>query len=122
MSPDAAALDPFLKLGDGLRELEVTLGAEARPAVAEIRAKLAEAAAIRARGDVPGAVAIVGRAMEKLAALGDRLDPAEGAVMRMIADRFSAALGGGDKGSAKEAVDFMRRRAGDSKNDPNSDW
>jgi hypothetical protein len=119
---DAAALDPFLKLGDGLRELEVTFGPETRPVIAGIRANLAEAAAMRERGDLPGAVATVGRAMDKLAALGSRLDPAEGALMRMIAERFRAALTGGDKGSTKDAVKFMRRRAGDPKDDPDSDW
>jgi hypothetical protein len=119
---DAAALDPFLKLGDGLRELEVTFGPETRPIIAEIRASLAEAAAMRERGDLPGAVATVGRAMERLAAFGARLDPAEGVLMRMIADRFRTALAGGDKSATKDAINVMRRRAGDPKDDPDNDW
>lgn len=122
MPIDRAALDPFLKLGDGLRELEVTFGPETRPIIAEIRTSLAEAAAMRERGDLPGAVATVGRAMERLAALGARLDPAEGALMRMIADRFRTALAGGDKSTTKDTINVMRRRAGDSKDDPSDEW
>jgi hypothetical protein len=122
MAIDPAALDPFLRLGDSLRELEVTFGPETRPIIAEIRASLVEAVAMRERGDLPGAVATVGRAMEKLAAFGARLDPTEGALMRMIADRFKIALAVGDKSATKEAVDVMRRRAGDSKDDNGGDW
>ena len=122
MPLDPRVFDPFLKLGDGLRELEVTIGPGARPAIAEIRTRLAEAIAMRERGDMPNAIATVGRAMDQLAALGSQLDPAEGELMRMIAQRFRHALAGGDKGSAKETVNFMRRRAGDPKDDPNTDW
>jgi hypothetical protein len=121
MPIDAATLDSFLKLGDALRELEVAFGPQTRPLIAEIRASLAEATAMRERGDVPGAVATVGRAMEKLAVFSSRLDPAEGALMRMIAHRFRSALMGGDKSSTKDAINVMRRRAGDASDDP-QDW
>jgi hypothetical protein len=40
----------------------------------------------------------------------------------MIAERFTAALGAGQKGDAKTSVDLMRRRAGDTKDDDKKDW
>jgi hypothetical protein len=43
-------------------------------------------------------------------------------VMRMIAERFTDALGAGHKGDAKTSVDLMRRRAGDTKDDDKKDW
>ena len=53
---------------------------------------------------------------------GSALDPEEGAVMRMIAERFTEALGAGHKGDAKTSVDMMRRKAGDTKDDDPKDW
>jgi hypothetical protein len=115
--------DPFLQLVERLGELEVVIGQQARPVVAEVRTRLLEAAAARERGDVPGALAIIGQAMERLAGLASHLDAAEGAVMRTIAASFAQALGAGDKGAAKQAVDVMRSKAGDnSKKEPDSDW
>jgi hypothetical protein len=116
------SLDAFTPLADALRELEVTIGPEARPVIAEVRARLTEAAALRSTGDLPAAVATIRLAMERLSALAAKLDPAEGAVMKHIAERFTAALSVGDKGTAKETVNFMRHRAGDPKDDPDADW
>jgi len=119
---DRANFDSFLKLGDSLGELAVTVGPKARPVIAEVRARLAEAAAMRDHGDLPAAIAAIRSAMERLASLAGELDPGEGAMMRLIAERFSAALNFGDKHTAKDAVNFMRRRAGDPKDEPNTDW
>jgi hypothetical protein len=113
--------DPFLQLIDRLGELEIVIGEQARPVVAEVRARLKEAASARARGDVPGALAIIGQAMERLAGLASGLDTAEGALMRAIAGSFAQALNTGDRGTAKQAVDMMRTKAGDSSKDPDSD-
>lgn len=115
-------LDPFTRFAAGLGELEVTVGPKARPVIAELRVLLAKATAARERGDEPAALSTVGTAMQRLTALADLLDPEEGMLMRMIAQRFAQALGQGDKGLAKETVNFMRRRAGDTKDDPNTDW
>ena len=71
---------------------------------------------------MPAAIAAIRIAMERLASLGSVLDPEEGAMMRFIAERFTAALGTGDKGDAKTVVDVMRRKAGDAKDDPKKDW
>ncbi len=113
--------DSFLQLIDRLGELEVVIGEQARPVVAEVRSRLKEAASARHRGDVPGALAIIGQAMERLAGLASGLDAAEGALMRAIAGSFAQALNAGDRGTAKQAVDMMRNKAGDSSKDPDSD-
>jgi hypothetical protein len=42
--------------------------------------------------------------------------------MRIIAERFTEALGAGHKGDAKTSVDLMRRKAGDTKDDDKKDW
>jgi len=117
-----AALDQFLKLADNLGELEITVGERARPVVAEVRERLRAAAACRARGDLAGSLAALRAAMERLAAMGSELDPEEGALMRMVAQRFVASLGQGDKGSVKAAVNLMRHKAGDPEDEDNSQW
>jgi hypothetical protein len=117
-SPD----DPFTKLAQSLGELEIVIGERARPAIAEVRAGLRDAIACRERGDMPAAIAAIRAAMQRLAALAGDLDPEEGAMMRFIAERFTAALGAGDKGDAKTFVDVMRHKAGDAKDDPKKDW
>ena len=114
--------DPFAKLAQNLGELEIVIGERARPAVAEVRAKLREVIVCRARGDMPAAIIAIRTAMERLAALGSVLDPQEGAMMRFIADRFTQALGAGEKGDAKTVVDVMRRKAGDTSDDDKKDW
>jgi hypothetical protein len=113
--------DSFLQLIDRLGELEVVIGPQARPAVAEVRNRLREAAAARERGDVPQALAIIGQSMQRLAALAGTLDAEEGARMRVIAGSFAQALSAGDKGGAKQAVDVMKTRAGDTSKDEDED-
>jgi hypothetical protein len=117
-SPD----DPFVKLAQNLGELEVVIGERARPAIAGAREGLRDALACRERGDMPGSIAAIRIAMERLAALGATLDPEEGALMRLIAERFTAALGTGHRGDAKVSVDLMRSKAGDTKDDDGKDW
>jgi hypothetical protein len=114
--------DALLKLAGNLRELEIVIGEKARPAVAEVRARLIEAAGKRQAGDVPGALEVIRIAMQRLANLGSQLDPAEGAMMRMIAERFTQALASGDKGTAADAVDVMRHKAGDTSKKGERDW
>lgn len=114
--------DPFTKLAQNLGELEIVIGERARPAIAGVREGLREALACRERGDMAGSIAAIRVAMERLANLGSSLDPEEGAMMRLIAERFTAALGAGQKGDAKSTVDVMRRKAGDTKDDGSKDW
>src|SRR5207244_515958 len=114
--------DFFLKVSQGLRELEVTVGRKARPVIGDVRNRLAEAAARRENGDLPAALSTIRSAMERLASLGNELDPVEGALRRAIAERLTQALEVGDKGSAKDVVNFMRHKAGDPKDEPDNDW
>ncbi|HYA36049.1 MAG TPA: hypothetical protein VEF03_10535 [Candidatus Binataceae bacterium] len=111
-----------MKLADGLRELELVIGEKARPVVAGLRAELGEAIASRERGDIADALDKIRRAMERLATLAGELDPAEGMMMREIARVFIASLGSGEKNRAKESVNVMRRKAGDSKDEDRTDW
>ena len=122
MVSDDLSLDPFLKLADNLGELEVTIGERARPVVAELRQRLRAAVANRERGDLPGSLEQLKGAMERLAAIAGDLDPEEGVLMRMVAQRFTEALRLGDKGTAKQAVNLMRQRSGDSNSDDDSKW
>jgi hypothetical protein len=122
VSPGLAEGDSFLKLAENLGELEVVIGPKARPVVAEVKAGLREAIACRDRGDIPAALEAIERAMEQLAALGSQLDPAEGAMMRAIAQHFSQALSAGLKGEAKVAVNLMKNRAGDPKDREGNEW
>jgi hypothetical protein len=114
--------DSFAKLPEALRELEATFGVKARPLIAEVQTRLREAAVMRTKGDLPGAIATIRNAMDRLSSLAAELDPDEGVMMKLIAERFTAALNLGDKGTAKETVNFMRHRAGDPEDDPNRDW
>ena len=114
--------DSFLKLADGLRELEVVIGEKARPVVAQVREELREAVGSRERGDMVGTLEKIQRAMERLANLGSQLDPAEGAMMREISRIFMQSLNIGEKGAAKDVVNVMRHKAGDPKDDDRTDW
>jgi len=122
MQPRDPGIDAFLKLADGLRELEVVIGDKARPVVAQVRAELQEAIASRERGDMAGTLEKIQRAMDRLANLGSELDPAEGAMMREVARIFMQSLNLGQKGTAKDVVNVMRHKAGDPKDDDRTDW
>jgi hypothetical protein len=119
---DSVSFESFIRLGENLGELEVTIGPAARPVIAEVRTRLAAAAARQKKGDMPGAIALIRGAMERLASLAGTLDPAEAVLMRMLSEHFSNALSIGDKDAAKNAVDVMRHKAGDPKDEPNTDW
>ncbi|MGH7935248.1 MAG: hypothetical protein ACREQN_19060 [Candidatus Binataceae bacterium] len=122
MPIDVITFESFLKFADGLKELELLVGAKARPTIAEVRARLAEAAVKRQSGDYAAALAAIRVAMDRLSALAIEVDPEEGVLMRLIAERFTQALNFGDKGTARDVVNFMRHRAGDPKDDDNKDW
>ena len=122
MAEDGPSAEPFLKFAETLGELEVVIGEKARPAVAEVRAGLMRAMAAREKGDFPGALVEIRTAMQRLALLAAEMDPAEGMMMREIARRFSDALSLGAKGDAKDALNVMRHKAGDPKDEPNTKW
>ena len=95
-----------------LRELEVVLGKEAEPVIAEVRAALIAAMAARDRGDVPDAVARIGHGMDRLTALADRLDTNEAVLMRALAQTFRAALLRGDQTAVKQSTAAMFEKSG----------
>src|SRR5215469_8498068 len=122
MAINSVGFESFVRLGESLGELEVTIGPVARPVIAEVRTRLAEAAARQKNGDTAGAIAIIRGAMERLASLAITLDPAEAVLMRMLSEHFTNALSIGDKNAAKGTVNLMRHKAGDPKDEPNTDW
>jgi len=98
-----------------LDELKTVLGAGAAPAIEKAKAGLVAGLAKRDQGDVPAAVAHVAAAMAELAALGDRLGQAEGAMMRAITAQFVSALGRGDRQAIEENLERIQRNAGTAK-------
>jgi hypothetical protein len=93
-------------------ELKAMLGPALAPGVDAVAETLREGLAARERGDVATAVARIAAGMDRLAALAATADPAEGAMMRAVADHFRAALGRGALGDAREAAEHMRERSG----------
>lgn len=91
-----------------LRALLPAAGAEIDGVEETLRAGLAA----RQRGDVADAVTRIAGAMERLATIVGRADPAEGAAMRAVAAQFRRALGRGAMGEAREVADAMRARSG----------
>jgi hypothetical protein len=119
---NSVSFESFVKLGENLSELEVTIGPAARPVIAEVRTRLAEATARHKNGDTAGAVDIIRGAMERLASLAGTLDPAEAVLMRMLSEHFTNALTIGDKNAARNTVNLIRHKAGDPTDEPNTDW
>jgi len=93
-------------------ELKVILGAAAAPGVERVERLLREGLAARERGDVAAGVASIAEAMDLLAQLASQADPAEGALMRAVAEQFRRALSRGALGDAKEKAEVMRARSG----------
>ena len=93
-------------------ELKVVLGPAAAPGVDRVEQELRAGLAARERGDVGTAVAKISHAMELLAGLASDADPAEGAMMRAMAEQFKQALARGALGDAKATADVMRDRSG----------
>jgi hypothetical protein len=98
----------FSRLG----ELKLILGPAAAPGVDRVQELLRAGLAARERGDVPVAVAHIGQAMDLLAGLAGGMDPAEGGMMRAMAEQFRQALARGALGDARAAADRMRDRSG----------
>ena len=95
-----------------LGDFEVVLGAHAAPVVAAVRTQLTAAMAARDRGDVPDAIAQIGQAMDRLAALADTLDPAEAMLMRALAQSFRGALLRGDEAGVRQTAAIMFEKSG----------
>jgi hypothetical protein len=95
-----------------LDELRIVLGAAASAGVDQVQERLRAGLAARERGDPVAAVARIGEAMDLLAGLASHMDPAEGAMMRALAEHFGNAIRRGALGDAQEAAEVMRERSG----------
>jgi len=98
-----------------LDEMAIVIGPVAAPRLGAVRELIQRALALRARGDVPNATLMIGRAMEELAGLADHLDPAEGTLMRAAVRQFGAALAHGGAGEMERSADLMREKSGTKK-------
>ncbi len=103
---------PLDRVVEQLEELDVVLGVRVRPVLAAVRETLIAAMAARDRGDVTGAIAQIGGAMDRLSALADELGPAEASLMRALVQSFRTALRRGDQAQAKQHAAFMFQRSG----------
>ena len=119
---DLSQNQTLLRLVESLKELELIIGGQARTVVENVRDSLLQAVAARDRGDLAGAIEQIRAAMERLAALSGSLDAQEGFIMREITARFVAALGSGDRSTAKETLNNIRHKAGDPKDEDRNDW
>ena len=108
-SPIALELEAVVTQLDALGTM---LGIDAVPRLEAVRAGLIAALAARDRGDVVGAVDHIGHAMDHMTALADQLDPAEGTLMRALAQKFRAALQRGDLAQAKQGAAVMFEKSG----------
>jgi hypothetical protein len=93
-------------------ELKVVLGPKAAPGVDLVEQRLREGLAARERGEMGTAVTRIAQAMDLLAGLAGDADPAEGAMMRAVAEQFKQALARGALGEAKGTAEVMRERSG----------
>jgi hypothetical protein len=99
-------------LASRMGELKVVLGPRAAPGVDRIAEHLREGLAARERGDLGVAMAKIGQAIDLLAGLAGEMDPAEGAMMRAVAEQFKQALARGALSQARETAEVMRERSG----------
>jgi hypothetical protein len=95
-----------------LSELEIVFGPQAKGVINAVRTTLLEALAARQRGDAPASITKIGQAMDRLAGLAEHLDPAEGVLMRTVAEQFRAALLRYDTAEARQTADVMFERSG----------
>jgi hypothetical protein len=95
-----------------LGDLEIVLGKHVGPELTAIRNSLTAAMAARDRGDAPGAIEHIGRAMDRLTGLADQLDPTEAVFMRALAHGFRTALLRGDHDHVQRTTAVMLERSG----------
>lgn len=104
--------EPLEKLFEQLGEIERAAGPAAADDAARVRELIQNALAAEARGEVAGAIQGITGAMQAIARLAARVDPAEGGEMSRVAEQFGRALLRGDEGEARASAERMRDRAG----------
>jgi hypothetical protein len=106
------ALERFV---GGIDELKTVLGPQTAPGVDRAKAQLMAAMAARDRGDRPEAILALARGMSELAALGDSLGPAEGAMMRAVTGELIKGLAAEDKEAVEQNLAIIQGQAGTPK-------
>ena len=109
---------PIERLVGGIDELRTVLGADVGPAVDRVKAELIGAMAARDRGDRDEALTAIARGMGELAALGDRLGEAEGAMMRAVTAAFIGGMARDDRDAVESNLEAIESRAGTPRKDP----
>jgi hypothetical protein len=93
-------------------ELKHALGPKGAEGIPAIEVLIAEGLAARDRGDRPTAMARIVEAMQRLADLASDSGTPEGAMLRVMAERFRQAVGQADLSQAKDAAETMRVQSG----------
>jgi len=93
-------------------ELRAVVGPKGAEGVGHVEALIAEGLAARDRGDRATAIARIVEAMRRLAELAAASGSPEGDMLRLMAERFGAALGQRDLSQAKGTAEVMRERSG----------
>ena len=106
------ALERFV---GGIDELKTVLGADTAPVIDKVKHELIAAMAARDRGDRDAAVLSIARAMAELAALGDRLGGAEGAMMRAVTAALIEGLARDDREQIEQSLAVIQSNAGTPK-------
>jgi hypothetical protein len=98
-----------------LDELGRVLGPAVAPDLGAAKAQLLEALAARDRGEKAASHLALARAIATIAAIGDRLDPDEGMLMRALAGAFVQGMAGEDREAMESALAAIQQRAGTPK-------
>lgn len=93
-------------------ELRVMFGDAGAATVAAVEDDLRRALAARDGNDPSKAVTLVASAMERLSELAQRLDPQAARAMRVVIERFRAALADGREDDARRTADIMCEMSG----------
>jgi hypothetical protein len=93
-------------------ELKHALGPKGAAGIPAIEVLIAEGLAARDRGDRVTAIGRVVEAMQRLADLASDSGTPEGAMLRVMAERFREAVSQADLSQAKDAAETMRARSG----------
>ena len=93
-------------------ELKHALGPKGAEQIGAIEAIIAEGLAARDRGDRATALDRIVVAMRRLAEAAADSGTPEGAMLRMMAERFRQAVGQADLSQAKDAAETMRVQSG----------
>jgi len=93
-------------------EMKHVLGPKGAAGIPAIEVLIAEGLAARDRGDRATAMARIVEAMQRLADLASDSGTPEGAMLRVMAERFRQAVGQADLSQAKDAAETMRVQSG----------